>query len=184
MMGCVLQPGDVIAVAALQPGQTTSDAVQPSQEIDICAMPVLDVVTLNNVSRFFQTNEKGPGFSDSSLGWELQDGSNSVIIENEDNGGGPPNFFTQFFPSNWVEPKPPAGAYHARWNQTGGGGAADGSSTAQNVWVPITGGGLIFVITEANFGTYQIIANVEISDDAGATTLVSATVDLTLDLTP
>ena len=38
-MGCVLQPGEVNAVAALQPGQTTSDAVQPGQDIDNCGAP-------------------------------------------------------------------------------------------------------------------------------------------------
>jgi hypothetical protein len=37
-VGCVLQPGEVNSVAALQPGQTTSDAVQPGQDIDVCVV--------------------------------------------------------------------------------------------------------------------------------------------------
>jgi hypothetical protein len=35
-VGCVLQPGEDIPAAALKPGDTTSDSVQPGQEIDVC----------------------------------------------------------------------------------------------------------------------------------------------------
>lgn len=37
-MGCVLQPGEDLPTSALQPGQTTSDSVQPGQDIDVCVV--------------------------------------------------------------------------------------------------------------------------------------------------
>lgn len=180
-MGCVLQPGEDIPTAALKPGDTTSEAVQPGQDIDFCFVAPSEVAQINNVSRFFQTPTVSP--NEASLGWELQSGGFSVIIESADTGGGPPDFFTQNLGTDWVIPRPPVGVYHARWNQTGGGGSADLSSTAQNVWVPLSGG-LIFNMTEQFDGFYQIQALVEISDDGGLSVLDSATVDLQFQIDP
>lgn len=180
-MGCVLQPGEDLPTAALKPGDTTSESVQPGQDIDVCVVVPLEVAQINNVTRFFQTPDVQP--NDSSLGWELQSGGFSVIIESADTGGGPPNFTNVNQGTDWVIPRPPVAVYHGRWNQTGGGATADPSSTAQNVWVPLSGG-LIIDMQEQGVNTFQIVALVEISDDAGSTVLDSAVVDLTLDLTP
>ena len=180
-MGCVLQPGEVNAVAALQPGDTTSEAVQPGQDIDDCFVAPTEVVQINNTNRFFQTQELGPVFSESALGYELQPGGFAFFIENADTGGGPPNFLVTNIGTDWVVPRPAVAPVHARWNQVGGGGSPDGSSTAQNIWVPLSGG-IIFVMTEANAGMYQIVANVDLSLDGGLSVHDTAVVDITLEL--
>jgi hypothetical protein len=149
--------------------------------VEISVPPPAEVAQINNVTRTFQTPIVSPNTA--SLGWELQSGGFSTIIENADTGGGPPTFTNVNTGTDWVIPRPPVAVYHARWSQSGGGGSADGSSTAQATWVPLSGG-LIINMDEEFDSTYQIIADVDISDDGGSTVLDSAVVDLTLIIDP
>jgi hypothetical protein len=180
-MGCVLQPGDVIADLALKPGQTTSDAVQPSQIIDECAAAF--TLNLSDVNSSFNTADPNP--NDAELGYELQGDGNAYIIEQPDTSGGPPNFIQIFGVTDWIDDKGEAGGiFHARMNQNSG-DVLDGQSSPLNVWRQLGVDSFIFVLSgNGAFNTFDFNGTAEISDDGGATTIDSATIILQLNIDP
>lgn len=173
-MGCVLQPGDVISAAALQPGQTTSDAVQPGQEIDIC---IQEIVNLTNVT--IQEFSTAPAIGDKEAGYEVQVNGNVFSVTNEDNGAGPPTFLALNSLTDWIDNKSYVLTYHARMNKTGGAGVLGAGSSPENVWREIGVDSALWLLQEGNgAGSVSWNGLIEISDDGGSTTLDSATITL------
>lgn len=173
-MGCVLQPGDENAVSALQPGGTTSDAVQPGQEIDTCGVPENVNVTNATIQEF----STAPAIGEKEAGYEVQNNGNTVAVTNEDNGAGPPNLTPINILTDWIDNKSFLATYHARFTQTGGSGSLVNSSPL-NTWREIGAESAIWILGASNGAGFQnFLGTIEISDDGGSSTLDSAAITL------
>ncbi len=144
-MGCVLQPGDVNADSALQPGQLTADAVQPSTEIDLCPPdgPVF-ALSVENFQQDTIGSDPSTGFEPKMVaGFELQNNGFVWRYEDLDSNDGMPTV-TQVFPfTQFIDPKSVANdqivQVYGRLSQTGGSGPLGFGSSPLDVWRTITG---------------------------------------------
>jgi hypothetical protein len=176
-MGCVLQPGDEVPDHALKPGQTTSDAVQPSTEIDLCPPdgPVF-ALTINDFVQNTSGSDPSTGFDPKMLaGIELQNNGYVWRYEDEDSNDGFDSV-TQVFPfEQYIEPKQVAAdqivQVYARASQTGGSGTLGFGSSPLDVWRTITGplGGLenmlLLMVSDAGTPFDDWLGTIELSRD-------------------
>lgn len=177
-MGCVLQPGEAIPAAALKPGDTTSESVQPGQDIDFCAPPVAPE-TLNLTNTTVQEFSTAPAIGNKLAGYELQGNGGAFTLRADDDGAGPPNF-AQPVPTDFVDPKPGAGTYHVRFTQTGGNATI--AQGTLNVWLEIGVASTLVTIEEPNgSGFRNWIGTAELSEDGGSSTVDTANITLETD---
>jgi len=173
-MGCVLQPGEDIPTSALKPGDTTSEAVQPGQDIDDCF--VAPVETLNLTDLTIQEFSTAPAIGNKVAGYELQSNGGAFTIKSDDDGAGPPNF-AQPVPTDFVDPKPGAGTYHVRFTQTGG--SASIAQGTLNVWLEIGVASTLITIEQPNGAGFQDWqGTAELSEDGGSSTVDTANITL------
>ncbi len=173
-MGCVLQPGEDIAVAALKPGETTSESVQPGQEIDLCPPdgPVY-VLTLND----FQQDTVGAdptAFGSMVAGYNPQNSGIVFRFFEEDSNNNNPTLQQFFGVTNWVDNKAVAGIgsseiIYCRFQQTGGSGVLGFGSSPMNTWLRMSGPApetnLVLLVTPAGTAFDDWQGTCEISRD-------------------
>jgi hypothetical protein len=173
-MGCVLQPGEDLPTSALKPGDTTSNAVQPGQEIDVCGPPA-SIFTLT-VDDFVQATEGSDptAFGEMAAGWQAQNNGFVFSFEWLDSNVGMPDE-TQFFGvTNWVDDKAIGGfastdIIYCRFQQTGGSGTLGFGSSPMNTWLRMSGpapqGNLVILVSPAGAGFEDWQGTVELSRD-------------------
>ena len=120
-----------------------------------------------------------PASGDKEAGYEVLDNGNVQSIVNEDNGAGGPSFTQLNHLTDWIDNKSYTATYHARMTATGGSGSLGASSSPLGVWREIGVDSALWILQSGNgSGFVDWVGTIEISDDAGATTLDSASITL------
>lgn len=188
-MGCVLQPGEDIPTAALKPGDTTSESVQPGQDIDFCLPPgPVTTYPVSDANKLFTVSESGIGgfFGNATITYRWTIGGQHEFETNSDDGQFPPDFPPELINGgfDWINPKAARlgpETYHFRATNFSGDFV---SGSPKDVWLEIQGNGpfeYVLAGNSANF--FSASFTVALSLDGGATILNNpAGGDIILDL--